>query len=72
MRENWLSNRVFKSYQKIVDVLRGLEQTDRPALAHHVHRNARMGPPVLISESWYKPKRRAAFLGNVEATFLRW
>jgi hypothetical protein len=25
----------------------------RPALAHHVHRTARMDPPVLISESWY-------------------
>jgi hypothetical protein len=23
-------------------------------LAHHVHRMARMGPPVLISEPWYK------------------
>src|SRR6202035_3640679 len=35
-------------------LLRRLEQAHRPALADHVHRNARMGPPVLISESWYK------------------
>src|SRR5271154_2813927 len=36
-------------------LLRRLEQAHRSALADHVHRNARMGPPVLISESWYKP-----------------
>src|SRR5271156_5498457 len=35
-------------------LLRRLEQAHRSALADHVHRNARMGPPVLISESWYK------------------
>src|SRR5271154_4765878 len=35
-------------------LLRRLEQAHRSALADHVHRNARIGPPVLISESWYK------------------
>src|SRR5438309_9546003 len=32
-----------------------LEQAGRPALDHHVHRLARLGASVLISESWYKP-----------------
>src|SRR5271154_509143 len=40
-------------------LLRRLEQAHRSALADHVHRNARMGPPVLISESWYKRACRA-------------
>src|ERR1700677_3594071 len=31
-------------------LLRRLEQAHRSALADHVHRNARTGPPVLISE----------------------
>jgi hypothetical protein len=31
-----------------------MEQTHRPAMAHHVHRNAGMGASVLINESWYK------------------
>ena len=28
-----------------------------PTLAHHVHRNARLGPQVLINASWYKWRR---------------
>src|SRR4051812_27591931 len=35
-------------------LLRGVEQTHRPALAHHVHRPARLGSPVLINGTWYK------------------
>jgi hypothetical protein len=31
-----------------------MEQARRSALAHHVHRIAPMGAPVLISETWYK------------------
>ena len=31
-----------------------LEQPDRSALAHHVHRNAQLGLSVLINETWYK------------------
>src|SRR5271163_1340726 len=38
-------------------LLRRLEQAHRSALADHVHRNAPMGPPVLISESWYKTRK---------------
>jgi hypothetical protein len=34
-------------------LLRILEQTHRPTLAHHVHRNAKMGSRVLISGNWY-------------------
>src|SRR6516164_2596673 len=30
-----------------------LEQARRAALAHHIHRLARLGPSVLITESWY-------------------
>jgi hypothetical protein len=31
-----------------------LEQAYRSALAHHVHWPARLGSPMLISETWYK------------------
>ena len=34
-------------------LLRRLEQARRSALAHHVHRTARLGPGFMISESWY-------------------
>src|SRR5262249_40304737 len=66
MRENWLSNRVFKSYDDLVDhCYAALEQARRSALAHHVHRIAQMGPGVLISGTWYhgsaKAGRRNAF-----------
>jgi hypothetical protein len=32
-----------------------MEQARRPALAHHVHWTAPMGPRVLINGIWYKP-----------------
>src|SRR3954466_5954901 len=35
-------------------LLRGVEQTHRPALAHHVHRPTRLGSPFLINGTWYK------------------
>src|SRR3954463_3307957 len=35
-------------------LLRGVEQAHGPALAHHVHRTAGLGSPVLINETWYK------------------
>src|SRR5271167_3664919 len=35
-------------------LLRCLEQAHRSALAHHVARPARLGPWVLIKESWYE------------------
>jgi len=53
MRDNWLSNRIFKSYDDIVDQLLRLEYPCRPTLEDHVHRTAPMGERVLISETWY-------------------
>src|SRR3954452_19429998 len=35
-------------------LLRSVEQAHRSALAHHVHRHARLGSPVLINGTWYK------------------
>jgi hypothetical protein len=34
-------------------LLCGMERARRPALAHHVHRTAPMGPRVLINGIWY-------------------
>ena len=34
-------------------LLRGVEQAHRSALAHHVHRTARLGASVLINGTWY-------------------
>ena len=54
MRENWISNRIFTSYTAHPrPLLRSVEQAHRSALAHHVHRPARLGPPVLINGTWY-------------------
>src|SRR5271165_7103967 len=39
-------------------LLRRLEQARRSALENHLHRNARLGVWVLISESWYKTRER--------------
>src|SRR5208282_1899379 len=68
MRENWLSNRIFKSFDDIVGpLLRGLEQARRSTLADHVHRNARLGLQVLIIETWYKSdEARAGWVKNYE------
>jgi hypothetical protein len=35
------------------NLLRMLEPADRDAVPHHVHRNARLDVPVLISGIWY-------------------
>ncbi len=44
LRQNWLSNRVFDSYEAIVeDLLPSLEQPDRPTLEDHVHRPQSVG-----------------------------
>ena len=54
MRENWLSNRLFKSFNDIVDhCMRCMEQTHQPALADHVPWLARLGLSVMIREFWY-------------------
>ena len=54
MRDNWLSNRVFKSYDDLVDpCCEVLEQARQSALAHHGSRIAPMGARVLINETRY-------------------
>jgi transposase len=47
MRDNWLSNRV-------LPLLRSLEQAHRSAVENHVHRTKGMGSWVLINADWYK------------------
>ena len=55
MRDNWLSNRVFTSYENILDhccyAWNALIET--PTLAHHLSWNARLDTSVLIYEDWY-------------------
>jgi hypothetical protein len=53
MRDNWLSNRLFKSYDDIRPPLRRLEQPHQSALENHVHRHPRLALSVMISESWF-------------------
>jgi len=43
-------------------LLCGMEQARRPALAHHVHRIAPMGTPVLINGTWYYARAQIARL----------
>ena len=51
MRDNWLSNRVLQILRRHRQpLLRRLEQARRSALENHLHRNARLGVWVLISE----------------------
>ena len=54
MRDNWLSNRIFKSYEDIVALCCGLEQPHRPTMEDHVPRHAQMGAWVLINDRWYQ------------------
>ena len=54
MRDNWLSNRIFKSYEDIVALCCRLEQPHRPTMEDHVPRHAQMGAWVLINDRWYK------------------
>ena len=42
MRANWLSNRIFKSFDEIVHQVH-LERAHRSALENHVHRSPRLG-----------------------------
>jgi hypothetical protein len=50
MRDNWLSNRVFRDHDGICrPLLPRLDQPDRTAAAHLFHRRLPMGPSVLIS-----------------------
>jgi hypothetical protein len=43
MRQNWLSNRVFKSYDDIVDHCCYAWNPHRPAVEDHVNRAPRLG-----------------------------
>jgi transposase len=54
MRDNWLSNRVFKSYDDLVDHccevwFKLVDETWR----FHVHWSAPLGSRVLINGNWY-------------------
>ena len=54
MRDNWLSNRIFKSYEDIAALCcQALEQPHRPTMEDHVPRHAQMGAWVLINDRWY-------------------
>jgi transposase len=54
MRDNWLSNPVFKSYDDIVDHCRYAWNT-RSTMEDHVHRITTVGARVLINKTWYYP-----------------
>ncbi len=54
LRDNWLSNRVFKSYAGYPrSQLLRLELPHGPALEDHVHRPPRLGSSVMNSAGWY-------------------
>lgn len=54
MRENWPSNRIFKSYGgHRRPLLPRLANTAGPPLEDHVNRSAATGQWVLINEAWY-------------------
>jgi hypothetical protein len=54
IRDNWLSNRVFRSLRRHPrTLLLCLEQARRPALDDYVDRIARLGTAVLINGTWY-------------------
>jgi len=55
MRDNWLSNRVFTSYDNIVDhCCVAWNNLVRSALAHHDHRATQMGRCIIINAGWYQ------------------
>ena len=49
MRDNWLSNRIFKSYEDIVALAAKPGTTHRPTMEDHVPRHAQMGAWVLTA-----------------------
>ena len=53
MRDNWLSNRIFKSYEDIVALCCQAWNNLRPTMEDHVPRHAQMGAWVLINDRWY-------------------
>ena len=63
LRDNWLSNRVFKSYDDLVDhcCVAWNKLVNQP-WRNHVHRIAPLGAPVLINGTRYKSRSdRKAF-----------
>ena len=70
MRDNWLSNRIFKSYDRHRRaVLPSLEQPHRPTMEDHVPRHAQMGAWVLINDRWYKRVEQELSLLNAPITY---
>ena len=55
MRDNWLSNRIFKSYEDIVALCC---QAWNNLIADHVPRHAQMGAWVLINDRWYESRKK--------------
>ena len=54
LRDNWLSNQIFKSYDDVVDhCCEAWNNLRRSTLADHVHRPSQLGPWVLINKSSY-------------------
>ena len=54
MRDNWLSNRIFKSYEDIVALCcQAWNNLIDPTMEDHVPRHAQMGAWVLINDRWY-------------------
>jgi transposase len=52
MRANWLSNRVFETYDAIVDTaMRGMAKAHRATRHNHINRDARVGTcrPILMT-----------------------
>jgi len=52
IRDNWLSNRGFRSYDDILDHCCHAWNNLADQLDHHVDRLARLGSSVLISGTW--------------------
>ena len=58
MRDNWLSNRIFKSYEDIVALCcQAWNNLIDPTMEDHVPRHAQMGAWVLINDRWYQARR---------------
>ena len=56
--DNWLSNRVFKSYDDILDhCCFAWNKLIEMPWENYVYRNSRMGLSVLIRETWYNAQQ---------------
>jgi hypothetical protein len=43
-----------------------LEQTRRPAMADHVHRNSPVGKPVMLMKTWYKSSNGELIVSSLD------